>query len=309
MLKQDASGYKSRTAAEAGKAAKTPGSVEDYDMRIAQRVGQAINDNDLIKAAEYADIQARLLDMLNKGQISNELYAAALTKVAGHQGIVSDEAERFNKLLASTPSAKMEEARKDMEALARAFEDGRISEEQFIETAQTRVGQLGAGIKEVDDFARQMGLTFSSAFEDAIVGGKGLSDVLKGLLADIERIVIRKAVTEPVGETVSGWIKDSGITDSLKGTVGSLFGGWKASGGPLDPGKWYIAGEKGPEPVWGGGPGAFATGYGAGGVSIVQHINIDSRSDRASIAAAMVQAKDAAKAEILASMQRGGAFA
>jgi len=154
-----------------------------------------------------------------------------------------------------------------------------------------------------------MGLTFSSAFEDAIVGGKGLSDVLKGLLADIERIVIRKAVTEPVGETVSGWIKDSGITDSLKGTVGSLFGGWKASGGPLDPGKWYIAGEKGPEPVWGGGPGAFATGYGAGGVSIVQHINIDSRSDRASIAAAMVQAKDAAKAEILASMQRGGAFA
>ena len=309
VLKQDASGYKSRTAAEAGKAAKTPGSVEDYDMRIAQRVGQAINDNDLIKAAEYADIQARLLDMLNKGQISNELYAAALTKVAGHQGIVSDEAERFNKLLASTPSAKMEEARKDMEALARAFEDGRISEEQFIETAQTRVGQLGAGIKEVDDFARQMGLTFSSAFEDAIVGGKGLSDVLKGLLADIERIVIRKAVTEPVGETVSGWIKDSGITDSLKGTVGSLFGGWKASGGPLDPGKWYIAGEKGPEPVWGGGPGAFATGYGAGGVSIVQHINIDSRSDRASIAAAMVQAKDAAKAEILASMQRGGAFA
>lgn len=43
------------------------------------------------------------------------------------------------------------------------------------------------------------------------------------------------------------------------------FGGGKAAGGPLEMGKWYVAGEKGPEPIWGGGPGAFATGYGSGG--------------------------------------------
>lgn len=40
----------------------------------------------------------------------------------------------------------------------------------------------------------------------------------------------------------------------------NLFGGGRAEGGPLNPGKWYIAGEKGPEAIWGGGPGAFAAG-------------------------------------------------
>lgn len=53
-------------------------------------------------------------------------------------------------------------------------------------------------------------------------------------------------------------------TSWISSAVGSLFGGFKAEGGPLEQGKWYIAGEYGPEPVWGGGPGAFATGYGSG---------------------------------------------
>ena len=44
-------------------------------------------------------------------------------------------------------------------------------------------------------------------------------------------------------------------------------------------------------------------------IELVQHINIDSRSDQASIMQAMVAAKDQAKAEIMASMRRGGAFA
>lgn len=307
----DASGYKSRLGKEdkAGKEPKAPGSVQDYETRIGEMVGSAINNADIIKAAEYAAVQARLLDMLNKGQISEELYASALMKTSHAQGLVSDEAEHFNKLLAATPTAKIEEARKDMQMLAAALEAGSISEAQFIEAAQTRIGQLGDGIKEVDNFARDMGLTFSSAFEDAIVGGKSLSDVLKGLAQDIARIVIRKTITEPAGNAIASIIKEG---------LGDLFGGGKAGGGPLEPGKWYVAGERGPEPIWGGGPGAFAAGYGrmaelggAGGaaVSIVQHINVDARADQASIRAAMHQSKEAAKAEIMADMSRGGGFA
>ena len=309
VLKQDASGYKSRTAAEAGKAAKTPGSVEDYDMRIAQRVGQAINNSDIVKAREYAEALSALDRLFFESGLDAEIYASAVAKLSGQTEKAQKETDRLNELLAATPTAHIEKAREDMLLLTKALNEGWISEAQFIEAAQTRVGQLGDGVKEVDDFARQMGLTFTSAFEDAVIGGKRASDVLKGLGQDIERIVLRRTVTEPLGKEISGLIDKSGIGNGLGSFFSNLFGGARASGGPLDPGKWYIAGEKGPEPVWGGGPGAFATGYGAGGVSIVQHINIDSRSDRASIAAAMVQAKDAAKAEILASMQRGGAFA
>lgn len=231
--------------AAVGKAAG--GAVDDYEARLAQMVGRAINENDLIKAAEYEKVQERLLDMLNKGQITGELYAASLMKVAGSQGIVSDEAARFNKLLAATPTAKLEEARADMELLAAALEAGRISEEQYLEATVERLNLTAEKVAEVDDFARQMGLTFSSAFEDAIVGGKGLSDVLKGLGQDIARIVIRKTLTEPVGNAISGAIKSSGIGSGIGDWFGSLFGGGRASGGGIDASKWYVVGERGPE--------------------------------------------------------------
>jgi hypothetical protein len=44
-------------------------------------------------------------------------------------------------------------------------------------------------------------------------------------------------------------------------------------------------------------------------VNVTQHITIDSRSDKASIVAAMIAAKEQAKVEIMDSMRRGGAFA
>ena len=53
------------------------------------------------------------------------------------------------------------------------------------------------------DIARDLGLSFSSAFEESIVGGKRLSDVLQGLLQDILRIVVRRTITERLGALVT----------------------------------------------------------------------------------------------------------
>lgn len=52
--------------------------------------------------------------------------------------------------------------------------------------------------QERNDGLRQLGLAFSSSFEQAIEGGKKLSDVLDGLAKDIQRLVIRRTVTEPL---------------------------------------------------------------------------------------------------------------
>ena len=244
----------------AGKKAAALGSVQDYEMRIGEMVGNAIGNADIIKAAEYAAVQARLLDMLNKGQISEELYAGALMKTSHAQGLVSDEAERFNKLLAATPSAKIEEQRKDMQMLAAALEAGRISEQEFIEATSERLGLLGDGIKEVDDFARQLGLTFSSAFEDAVISGKNLSDVLKGLAQDVARIFLRKTVTEPMAGALS---------DMFKGfDFAGLFGGGRASGGAVSAGRFYVVGENGPELFAPGQSGTIVPNGGGGGVTV-----------------------------------------
>jgi hypothetical protein len=69
--------------------------------------------------------------------------------------------------------------------------------------------------------AQELGLTFSSAFEDAIAGGKGLSDILQGIERDIIKLVTRKLVTEPfIGafDTVFGSGKGAGA-EGFQGVV------------------------------------------------------------------------------------------
>jgi hypothetical protein len=60
---------------------------------------------------------------------------------------------------------------------------------------------------KANDIAKDLGMTFTSAFEDAIVGGKKFSEVLKGLEQDIIRIIMRKTVTEPLGNAVGELVK------------------------------------------------------------------------------------------------------
>lgn len=183
------------------------------------------------------------LDVLDKDIEARKRIAAA-----SEQGDI-------NKMLGDTETAKIEKARKDMLLLTDALDRGQISEEQYIEAVVARLNLVADKTKEVDSFARDMGLTFASAFEDAIVEGKSFSDVLKGIEKDILRIVVRKAITEPVGEAVAGAVKGWGIGDSIGSIFKDLFGGFRAGGGGVDAGKFYVVGEKGPELLYAGASG------------------------------------------------------
>jgi hypothetical protein len=68
------------------------------------------------------------------------------------------------------------------------------------------IGPLSDDTKEATEDARELGLTFQSAFEDAVIGGKKFSDVLRGLGQDIQRIFLRKMVTEPLANMLVGAI-------------------------------------------------------------------------------------------------------
>lgn len=59
-----------------------------------------------------------------------------------------------------------------------------------------------AAQQRLDDMTRQLGITFTSAFENAIVHGRRLSEVLHGLGQDILRILVRRNITEPVAAAV-----------------------------------------------------------------------------------------------------------
>jgi len=113
-----------------------------------------------------------------------------------------------------------------------------------MESAQTKASELKGTVKD-------LGLTFTSAFEDAVIGGKALSDVIKGLIQDIARLLIRKSVTEPLINALGGFF-DGGGSASLGSAIAGYgsrfgFGGARASGGSVAAGKYYKVGERGPE--------------------------------------------------------------
>jgi len=108
---------------------------------------------------------------------------------------------------------------------------GDILDKRFVEDQKA--------LEKTNDFAKDLGLTFTSAFEDAIVGGKGLRDVLSGLEQDLIRLITRKLITEPLGNMFTNFL----------GSVipGMPFGGARAGGGDVIGGRAYLVGENGPE--------------------------------------------------------------
>lgn len=61
---------------------------------------------------------------------------------------------------------------------------------------------------KLSDAYRELGGTFSSAFEDAIVEGQKFGDVLQGLAQDIQRILVRKTITEPLTSGIADFAGD-----------------------------------------------------------------------------------------------------
>lgn len=75
--------------------------------------------------------------------------------------------------------------------------------------------------KDADDIGRSLGLTFTSAFEDAIIKGKEFREILAAIAQDIARIILRKSITEPAGNAITGLLK--GV--NFGGFFGNIFGG------------------------------------------------------------------------------------
>lgn len=154
------------------------------------------------------------------------------------------------------------------------------------------------------DVARELGLTFTSAFEDAVVAGKDLSDVLEGLGQDFARLILRQTVTQPLANAASEALK--GL--NLGNLFGGLFGGARADGGPVFAGRAYLVGERGPELFVPRSAGNIVPN-GAGGASITNVYNIDARADRAAIVAEIRASEQRTLAQVLDARTRGGQFA
>lgn len=100
--------------------------------------------------------------------------------------------------------------------------------EEEIEQGRVLLEGLEDDTKKTSDVMRDLGATFSFAFEKAITGGEKFSKVLKGLAQDILNLVLRKTVTEPIAKSITGMFGGTGggfDWSSLLSMGSSFFGG------------------------------------------------------------------------------------
>lgn len=216
---------------------------------------------DTIKAI---DGLKRTLDVLNESQQATiefwieadkemlEAHAALETLNKGHADIgrsidneIADNARLIEALGHSARAYELEakfiELRNQHRALGRDI--GPDLEEQLRQQAEFLSDQERQ-LKTNTDIARELGLTFTSAFEDAVVGGEKFRDVLRAIAQDIQRLILRKTVTEPAAAFLTKGIT-SVLNAGLSGLAGGLFG--FQHGGEVTAHKPIVVGEKRPE--------------------------------------------------------------
>jgi hypothetical protein len=121
---------------------------------------------------------------------------------------------------------------------------------------------------------------FEDAFADVLTGTKSVKDAFRDMttqiLADIARIVAQKLVENLFGQsgTASG-----GQYGGYIQALGSLFGGGRATGGPVNSGRMYEVNENGPELLTVGGRDYLMMGNqsgkvtpSSGGMNLTQNI-------------------------------------
>ena len=85
---------------------------------------------------------------------------------------------------------------------------GEITQEQFnrgVEHAEESLRRATDQTEELNRVGEELGWTFSSAFEDAILDMERFSDVAQAALRDIARVLLRTQLTQPAGEALGEW--------------------------------------------------------------------------------------------------------
>lgn len=177
----------------------------------------------------------------------------------------AEEQARLNELIAATPTAQLEAQRGTMAFLAQAFEQGRISAEQFSEAASTALGNIPADAKPAMDsfvdlakIAQDGAKDMAGAFVDYLFDpmDQNIADMLSNFLKAIAKMIAQQAILNAMKNSsiFGGLFADGGAFNS-SGQISAFASGGVvnqptffkfASGGSFQTG---VMGEAGPEAI------------------------------------------------------------
>jgi tape measure domain-containing protein len=152
---------------------------------------------------------------------------------------IEDEIKAMEELIAALKESEKEYkiVSKQQEILSRNQDIGAEAARSYAERMTELETEMDGLMDKSDDASsafKELGATFQSALEDAVVEAKKLSEVLDALVQDLFRVAFRKLATEPIfgslateldkiGKEDSGGFDGSNFLDQITG--GFLFGG------------------------------------------------------------------------------------
>ena len=214
----------------------------------------------------------------DKAQDSDKKTSGAIKQQLSDLEEFNKNMEAGIKLKESLRTAQ-EKYNDEMEYYNILLQGGAIDQETFERAAKKSLDSLHEQTKttnKLGEAAKDLGFSFQSAFEDAILEGKKFNEVVVALGKDIERILLRKMITEPLANAIAGGISgffntptrgvsvtsspytDAVVTASRKGNAfvsgrivpfasGGVIGGPMMF--PMAGGKTGLAGEAGKEAI------------------------------------------------------------
>lgn len=232
----------------------------------------------IVKAAETATLAVKATSKAIKDSLDTESVQVAryLDEYAKQRTQIEKEAADHLEALRESIRTPREKAVRELADFNQAFgslsdEYGRKAIDAFNEL-NPELDTAASSTDKISQSAQELGLTFSSAFEDAIVSGKSFSDILTSIGQDILRITTQQLVTKPLKAGIEGFFNSGGgsaIGSGISSFFSGLFGGARAGGGPVSGGRAYLVGERGPEIMIPGSSGTIIpNGAGGGGVTI-----------------------------------------
>ncbi|MBB5684289.1 phage tail tape measure protein [Sphingobium boeckii] len=248
--------------------------VEQSDKITRSQKAEQIAINDRMAAA-----QIELVNANERKRISDEtrdtnekLLRMDLDALDDHQRTLESGAD-----LAVTRRERLEIERRILAAqqeIERKVLEEAIARGEILDVAQARRnlearqvnergsldrGNLSPGQQYLDDLKTEAG-DINDAFERIAVGGArdleeslsrgaakalGLKGAVGSIIGEFARLAVQKAflMLFSSGGTAGG----GSIFSSIGSALGSIFGGKREGGGPVDRGKAYLVGERGPE--------------------------------------------------------------
>jgi hypothetical protein len=149
--------------------------------------------------------------------------------------------------------------------------------------------------------AKNAGSLIAQGFEDAILSGQKLSEVVRSLGRDLVRLVFNQMVTQRLASGIATLLGAPPIPG-------------RAMGGPVSGGSPYVVGEQGPELFVPHASGTIVPnnkmggGSGSGSGSVTVNYNIAAGVSRAELAPILEQERRRLKAEIPDMVRRGGGY-